>query len=210
MTPIKRENGYALAPQSLLAWIGVTLAASVALLGVLFLGVPPQIETPQVETWQLWARYTARLSFFLFLGVYLASPLYELAQNKLTHWLRVNRRNAGISFGLAHIIHLGALIVFLILSGRLTGLETLIVGGGAYVAMFAMLATSTDGAIRRLGAQNWRRLHKFGVHYLAFVFAVTYTGGVGTPEAKPMALIVLIWGAIVLRLYVHFTKRKPS
>ena len=215
MTPVKRENGYALAPQSLLAWIGVTLVASAALFGALFLAPssqvePSQIGTLQIEAWQLWARYTARLSFFLFLAVYLASPLYQLAQNKATHWLRVNRRNAGISFGIAHIIHLGALIMFLILSGRPTGLETLIVGGGAYVAMFAMLATSTDGAIRRLGAQNWRRLHKFGVHYLAFVFAVTYTGGVGKPEAKPMALIVLIWGAIVLRLYVHFTKRKPS
>jgi sulfoxide reductase heme-binding subunit YedZ len=210
MTPVKRENGYALAPQSLLAWIGVTLVASAALFGALFLAPSSQIGTLQIEAWQLWARYTARLSFFLFLAVYLASPLYQLAQNKATHWLRVNRRNAGISFGIAHIIHLGALIMFLILSGRPTGLETLIVGGGAYVAMFAMLATSTDGAIRRLGAQNWRRLHKFGVHYLAFVFLATYMGGVGTPDAKPMALIVLIWAAIVLRLYVHFTKRNPS
>jgi sulfoxide reductase heme-binding subunit YedZ len=205
MDMIKRENGYALAPQSLPRWIAFTLLASVALLLALFLGAPPQ-----VETWQLWARYTARFSFFLFLAVYLASPLYQLTQNKATTWLRQNRRNAGISFGVAHIIHLAALLIFLILSQRPTSLETLIVGGGAYVAMFAMLATSTDGAIRRLGTTHWRRLHKFGVHYLAFVFAVTYTGGVGTPDAKPMALIILIWAAIVLRLYVFFTKRSPS
>lgn len=210
MTQIKRENGYALAPQALGRWIALTLLASVILGLVLF-----SANLPQVETWQLWARYTARLSFFLFLAVYLASPLYELVQNKATHWLRVNRRNAGISFGIAHIIHLVALVLFLILSERPTALATLLVGGGAYVAMFAMLATSNDGAIRRLGAQNWRRLHKFGVHYLAFVFAVTYSGGIGTPDAKPMALIILIGGAIVLRLYVHFTrshftKRKSS
>ena len=124
--------------------------------------------------------------------------------------LWVNLRSPGGVFGLSLMIHLCAWIGVLVLSGLTSVLETLIVGGGAYVAMFAMLATSPDGAIRRLGSQNWRRLHKFGLHYLAFVFAVTYTGGVGTPEAKPMALIVLIWGAIVLRLYVHFTKRKPS
>ena len=47
MTPIKRENGYALAPQSLLAWIGVALVASVALLGVLFLGCLPKSKHPK-------------------------------------------------------------------------------------------------------------------------------------------------------------------
>ena len=31
---------------------------------------------------------------------------------------------------------------------------TIIVGGGAYVVMFAMLASSNDAAIRRLGAVN--------------------------------------------------------
>ena len=110
MTQIKRENGYALAPKALGRWIALTLLASVILWLVLFFA-----NLPQVETWQLWARYTARLSFFLFLAVYLASPLYELVQNKATHWLRVNRRNAGISFGIAHIIHLVALVLFLIL-----------------------------------------------------------------------------------------------
>ena len=205
MTQLKRQNGYALAPQNLKLWIGFTLLASIALGVALFWGPPPQ-----VETWQLWARYTARLSFFLFLVVYLASPLYEVGQTRASQWLRANRRNAGLSFGVAHIIHLGALVWFLIVSESPTSLVTIGVGGGAYVAMFAMLATSTDGAIRRLGTTHWRRLHKFGVHYLAFVFAVTYTGGVGTPDAKPMALIILIWAAIVLRLYVFFTKRSPS
>tara|TARA_B110000971_G_scaffold221237_1_gene267532 strand:- start:805 stop:951 length:147 start_codon:yes stop_codon:yes gene_type:complete len=48
MTQIKRENGYALAPQTLGRWIALTLLASVALWLVLLLA-----KLPQVETWQL-------------------------------------------------------------------------------------------------------------------------------------------------------------
>lgn len=50
---------------------------------------------------------------------------------------------------------------------------TAVVGGGAYLTLYAMAATSTDAAVRRLG-RNWRRLHTFGVYYLWFVFAFTY------------------------------------
>ena len=202
---IKRQNGYALAAKNLPAWLGVTLLASVALALALFLNRPEQ-----VETWQLWARYTARLSFFLFLAGYLASPVYELTQNKAADWLRRNRRNAGLSFGLSHTIHLGALIGFLIVANETPDAATVIVGGGAYLAMFAMMATSFDGAIRRMGQKNWRRLHKFGAHYLAFVFAFTYTSSLLKPYSRPLYLIVLIWAAILIRLYVSVSKRNEE
>ena len=191
---IERQNGYALAPNGLLIWLAATIMFSLALIADLLAAAP--IST---ETWLLWARYTARLSFFLFLAAYLAGPLYDLAPAPITLWLRQHRRNAGISFGLAHTIHLGALIAFLIISGEPVDAATVIVGGGAYLAMFAMLATSNDAAIRRMGQTNWRRLHKFGAHYLAFVFVFTYTSSLAGADPKPLILIGLIWAAILLR-----------
>ena len=202
---IKRQNGYALAANNLLAWLGFTIMASVVLMLALFIDQPPQ-----AETWQLWARYTARLSFFLFLASYLASPIYELTQSKVAEWLRRNRRNAGLSFGLAHTIHLSALIGFLVVSGEPVDAATVIVGGGAYLAMFAMMATSNDSAIRRMGQNNWRRLHKFGAHYLAFVFVFTYTSSFFETYSKPLYLIVLIWGAILIRLYISVFRRNKE
>lgn len=202
---IKRHNGYALAASGLVPWLGATMLVSLALLLALFSG-----QTPQIESWQLWARYTARLSFFLFLAAYLAGPLYEVTQNTAAEWLRRHRRNAGISFGLAHTIHLAALVGFLVVAGEQPDMATVIVGGGAYVAMFAMLATSNDAAIRKLGQTAWRRLHKFGAHYLAFVFAFTYTSSLFEPYSKPAILIVLIWAAILLRLYVTISTRQRS
>ena len=191
---IERQNGYALAPNGLLILLAATIMFSLALIADLLAAAP--IST---ETWLLWARYTARLSFFLFLAAYLAGPLYDLAPAPITLWLRQHRRNAGISFGLAHTIHLGALIAFLIISGEPVDAATVIVGGGAYLAMFAMLATSNDAAIRRMGQTNWRRLHKFGAHYLAFVFVFTYTSSLAGADPKPLILIGLIWAAILLR-----------
>jgi sulfoxide reductase heme-binding subunit YedZ len=206
---ILRQNGYALAPSELKLWLGATLLASAALAFALFSDGATSPEA-QIENWHLWARYTARLSFFLFLASYLASPLYELTQNKAADWLRRNRRNAGLSFGLAHTIHLGALIGFFVVSGEPVDAATLIVGGGAYLAMFAMMATSNDAAIRRIGQKNWRPLHKFGAHYLAFVFAFTYTSSLFAPTPKPLYLIGLIWAAILLRLLVGLSKRKEE
>lgn len=200
---IARDNGYGLAKQSLVPWILVTLAAS----AVLVVGVFMQVQETE-KAWQLWARYTARLSFILFLASYIAAPLYELAKNPTTEWLRLNRRNSGISFGLAHTIHLGALIGFYVVSPIEAEMATVIVGGGAYVAMYFMLATSNDAALRRMGKINWRRLHKFGVHYLAFVFVYTYTSGYLAGYGKPLILIILIWAAIVLRLIVTVKTRR--
>lgn len=202
---IARDNGYGLAKQSLWPWITFTLMASAILLVGIFM------QGPASETsWQLWARYTARLSFFLFLAGYVAAPLYEVANNKTTNWLRRNRRNAGISFGIAHSIHLIALIAFIIISGQDTELVTVIVGGGAYVAMYLMLASSNDAAIRRMGKANWRRLHKFGAHYLAFVFVYTYTSGYLAGYGKPLVLIILGWAAIVLRIVVSIKARREA
>ncbi len=192
---IKRTNGYALAPNGLVPWLAFTLLASLGLVLVLFANQPPQIVS-----WQLWARYTATFSYFLFLASYTASPLYELMQNKATTWLRRHRRNTGASFAVAHIIHLAALTSYLIIADSPTDSSTLIFGGFGYLLMFAMLATSNDALIRRMGLVNWRRLHKFGAHYLAFIFAVTYLGTLEADPPRPLLLVGLIWIAILLRL----------
>lgn len=192
---IQRHNGYGLAAHALPGWLAVTALTSAGLVvGVFTAGMTPE------QSWQLWARYTARLSFVFFLAAYFAAPLYEWRQTQLTTWLRQNRRNAGINFALTHTIHLGALIGFFIVTDTSPDAVTAIVGGGAYLAMFAMATTSTDAALRRIGTTNWRRLHKFGVHYLAFVFVFTYTSSLFADVAKPLILIVLIWAVILLRL----------
>lgn len=47
----------------------------------------------------------------------------------------------------------------------------LIVGGTAWLGLAVLAATSTDGMVRRLGGERWRRLHKivYGIALLALI-----------------------------------------
>ena len=191
---VQRENGFGLAKPALKVWLLGVALASLSLFMVIFSGAL------EIQTWQYWARYTARLSFAIFLITYLTAPLYQLYKTSFTSFLRRHRRNSGISFALAHTIHLAALAIYLSLRSEPVSMVTVIVGGGAYVAMFAMWASSSDAAIRWLGQIRWRRLHKFGLHYLAFVFVFTYSSGQFGPEPATIILPILIWLAIMLRI----------
>lgn len=124
------------------------------------------------------ARYTARLSFVLFLAVFLLSPAARVAGGT---WLRAalrERRGLGLSFAAAHFTHLAALVTALLALGEPPALLTVVFGGFGYVLLAVMALTSTDAAVRYLGPRNWRRLHSFGLYYLWFIFTYTYFGRV--------------------------------
>ncbi len=164
---------------------------------------------------QLAARYTVRVSFPLFLLAYLAGPLVSLWRTNLAHWLQKNRRYIGINFAIAHTIHLGALTGYFVFMGVSPDAATLIGGGLAYVLMFAMATTSNDRSVRKLGT-NWRRLHSVGLHYLWFIFLITYMGRLSEGEAggRPEDLVVvgvvgsgLAFIALALRLTAAWKRR---
>ncbi len=83
-------------------------------------------------------------------------------------------------------MHLVALVAYNVVAGTRPDAPTIAVGGGAYLVMFAMAATSNDASVRRLG-RNWLRLHKLGVYWLGFVFTFSYAGRVfgGKPWFAP-------------------------
>jgi methionine sulfoxide reductase heme-binding subunit len=149
------------------------LCAATALGALLAVGYAQYGGASPAESWQLAARYTARFSFMVFLLVFLARPWNSLAPSTLSRTLLLRRRSLGLAFATAHSVHLAALTTFFVVKGTRPAPITVIVGGGAYLTLYAMAATSSDAAVRLLG-RNWRRLHTFGVYYLWFVFAFTY------------------------------------
>ncbi|MEQ9518113.1 MAG: hypothetical protein RLN89_01600 [Parvibaculum sp.] len=164
---------------------------------------------------QLAARYTVRVSFPLFLLAYIARPLAHTWRHEVSRWLLRNRRYLGLSFALAHTVHLGALTAFFVFIDQVPSIETLIGGGGAYLAMFAMAATSNNVSAKKLGA-SWRRLHLFGMHYLWIIFAFSYlgrwTGDRGDGAGEDMVLVGMIGtslcvAALLLRLFAYWKRR---
>lgn len=167
------------------------------LLSLMVVGIVGTLDF-SVDGIRMAIRATARSSLLLFLPVFAASALVRLQPNDATRWLHRNRRYLGVSFAASHILHGFAIIAFAVsdpaLFRSMTSTGTLVTGGLAYLFIIAMAATSFDGAVRWLGARNWRVLHWCGSWYIAISFIVT--------NAKRTPGMPLYWLAVTLTLAV--------
>lgn len=149
-------------------------------------------------------RITAQTSLCLFLTTFIAAPLHRLKKSNTSKWLMQHRRYLGIAFGVSHIIHLG--IILWLLNGfyqndwlGLTSISSLITGGLGYAFIFAMLITSNNMAIRKLGHKNWKRLHSFGMYTLFCIFTLTYVGLLTQNWMLNSPFIILLGFCAILR-----------
>ncbi len=177
----------------------VACCAAAALGAAIAVAVGHALASTPVEQWRLAARYTARFSVLIFVAVFVASSWNRLAPGAASRFVLRRRRALGLAFATAHTIHLGALVTFNVLAGEVPRLPSLIVGGGAYAAMFAMAATSNDFSVRRLG-RNWVRLHKVGIYWLWFVFTFSYGGRVFGGQPGFLPFFALLVGGLGLRI----------
>jgi hypothetical protein len=141
-------------------------------------------------------RWTARTSLVLFLAAFLASALRHRRPGACTRWLVQNRRYVGLSFAWSHLLHLLAIVALARWAPQafadVPGV-TLVFGGGGFVVVALLAATSNDAAVAWLGQARWSRLHRAGLYYLWFIFAFTYLG------QSPLLAAALV-GALVVRL----------
>lgn len=162
-----------------------------------------------IEQWRLAARWTARVGFPIFLLAYSASSLGRMWPGGWRRALWRDRRWWGLGFAVSHTIHLYALVTYLQISGEQRPLPVLLIGGGAYVMLYLMALTSNEAAMRALG-KNWRRLHTLGIHWLWFVYAISYFGRIG--EARDLAWSSLAFtlsaAALGLRIAVWLKGRR--
>ena len=169
------------------------------------------------ESLMLWARHTARISFAYFLLSFSASSLHYFFSNTLTKFIRHQRRYIGLSFALAHTIHLVALTSFFIVMEENPGIVTLIGGGLGYVLVYAMALTSNDNAVKKLGLKRWKQIHWFGANYIAVIFAFTYVGKLldGQPNGSDYdyltftLMVGMIFMVFILRIG-YFLKSKNA
>jgi hypothetical protein len=128
------------------------------------------------------ARYTARAAAVWFLLAFCAGPLARLHRSGFTLGMLRERRGLGLAFCGAHLVHLLAIALVLDRGG---GLDPSAVGGAlAYAFVIAMGLSSSDRAVAALGARNWKVLHSAGAWFIWLVFALSYGGALGTPEAR--------------------------
>ena len=155
------------------------------------------------EDWQLAARWTARISFPLFMITYTASSLVRLWPSAWHRSILRGRRWWGLGFAATHTVHLGALTYYLSAFGEPPTLTTILGGGLAYALMFLMALTSTNAAMRTMG-RGWKRLHSAGIHWLWLIFTFSYLGRVLAGAELPYSAFALAMAlaALGLRLAV--------
>lgn len=183
----------------------ITLAlAAVALAGLAVLGVGE-------EGYRFGVRWTGRASTFLFALTFAASSAVRVWKTPSTAWLRRNRRYLGVSFAGSQAVHLLGLVGLASGSAEFRGgvtPETLVVGGLAYVFTFAMAATSSDAAVRRLGP-SWHRLHRIGGWWICVVLLITVVPPMGRdPLAAFLGLCMI--AAVGLRFVTGLSARAQA
>ena len=195
MTAVASAQPTATRPRSLT----LPLCAGAFVLATALVAAGNLAGTAPDEGWRLAARWTARLAFLLFLPPFVASARHRLVPSGASRFVLRRRRSFGLAFATAHTVHLGALTTFQVTTSQVPDPVTLVVGGGAFVAMFALVATSNDAAVRRLG-RSWRRLHLVGVYWLWFVFTFSYGGRVAEGQVAFVPLFATGLGALGLRI----------
>jgi DMSO/TMAO reductase YedYZ heme-binding membrane subunit len=152
----------------LVGWSAIALLAMEALLLAVY-GIGE-------EGLRVLIRATARSSLLLFLPAFAASSLRRLWPTPFSAWLLRNRRYVGVSFAISHFLHLDAILGLAFLyPDRFDASPVTIVGGGlGYAFIAAMVATSSDAAVRKLGERRWKLLHRTGMWVLFVIFAQSY------------------------------------
>lgn len=158
-------------------------------------------------------RTTARITLIAFLVAYLAMPLMRLSGAEWARGLVRNRRYWGVAAFVSHAFHLA--LIFAAVQKFYGGdwlamadMPTLVFGGLGYVLFFAMALTSTNGWVQRLGPENWRRLHTFGMHYLWAIFTLTLL--LGQLAEGPQAIQAFEVAALVIALGIRMVARRES
>lgn len=127
-----------------------------------------------IDALQAFTRYSGRMGLAWFAVVFLVTPWHVFAPGELSRTALHARRQLGLAFGWHHLAHLAILLTYLHESGHELNLARAAGGMLGYAFLIAMMATSTDAAVRRLGPANWRRLHRTGLWLLWIIFLLTY------------------------------------
>jgi sulfoxide reductase heme-binding subunit YedZ len=158
-------------------------------------------------------RYTARVSFLLFLGAFLASAVWRLWPGSFTQWLRMNRRYVGLSFALSHFTHLAAILTLANLDAALfatlTRPASIVLGGLAYVILAMMVATSFDRTARLLKPNTWSLLHTVGSYYFLLIFGNSF---ISRAVSMPIYIVpaIAVISALLIRLSARRLRPQPA
>ena len=156
-------------------------------------------------------RWLVRFSLPFFMLAFSASSWARLWPSPGTKRLLRERRGFGLAWAALQLTHAVAILVLFEATDESRDGVTLAFGGFGFVLTLAMALTSSDAAVRRMGARNWQRLHRFGIRYLMFIYLFTYGGAAAAGEGVwPVVALVGLLGLVGLRVASGLKMRRKS
>jgi DMSO/TMAO reductase YedYZ heme-binding membrane subunit len=152
-------------------------------------------------------RETAYISSSFFLLAYLARPLLNLTAADFARVLMRIRRQLGLAAALAHTVHFGVVVAWVRFTGEVVEPATLLFGGLGFLMFWLLAATSNNASVQWLGP-NWKRLHRFGIHYIWFIYIVTYAGGLSAQPVYWLFVALFVVG-LIMRIHL-FVSLRPT
>jgi hypothetical protein len=167
---------------------------------------------------RLLVRATARTSLALFATAFTASSLRRLWPTPTTGWLLRQRRYLGLSFAVSHALHALAIAGLGLVLGDAFQIDpvTVIFGGGAYVMIALLAATSSDRSAAWLGRRRWRVLHLVGVYWIWIIFANSYTARAvmaiarGSESLAYVPVALFVWAMLGVRIAAWLRERRRA
>ncbi|WCL54586.1 hypothetical protein [Gimibacter soli] len=154
---------------------------------------------------------TARVSFAFWFLTFIARPLNAVKRSEGSKKLVSLRRQFGIAFASAHIVHAYFIVQIAALVPADFPPARFVPGGFVYLLILLMFATSFDRTAKVMPGRSWQYLHRTGQWVIALAFLNSSLQGIFIPDHNRlthMVLAALVIAAIGLRAYVWQGQRK--
>ena len=154
--------------------------------------------------------WLTKVSFLIFLLVFVTRPLHDLFKNRATAWLLANRRYLGLTFAVWHLIHwpiLGSIVYLVGWAKFWKAFHTIVIPAGCILVVITILAATSNNASQRfLGKRVWSAIHTVGVYviwgWFAKVYVLSKLPTLASFESRPyiFVYVTLLFAAMALRL----------
>ncbi len=151
-------------------------------------------------------RTTARISFVLFLGAFLANALYSLVPAATTRWLKANKDRFTLAFAASHTVHLACVLTLVAVIGREHALKgTMIV---AFTTGFLFIYALATGVLYPHLPFCSSRFESLAHWYLMVLFAVSFMRHAITSPLFYTPFFLVAITALGVRIAALFVQEK--
>jgi len=153
-------------------------------------------------------RPTAHMAFAFFWVAFTASSVQRLFPSDYSRWAMKNRRYIGLSFAVIHGIHAVLVLSNITLTDESRPALVFLAGTTAYVFLGLMAVTSNNWSVSKLGAKNWKRMHRTGSWYIWAIFMSGGPAAVMDGNVPRILMTLFCLMALMLRVVAYRNHRK--